>query len=198
MAYHEMGHAIVATALPGMDPVHKVSMIPRGVGALGYTMQRPTEDRFLLSRGDLETDWPSFSAAGPPRCWSSMRASTGAADDLNKATDIARDMVARFGMHDKLGLATYETPRQTFLGENAFAHFAEHEFREDTAREIDCAGRELTTGAFGKALGILRKYRSQLERGAKLWLEKETLTREELPLVQEPQPPIAAASGIVI
>jgi ATP-dependent Zn protease len=70
-----------------------------------------------------------------------------------KATDIARDMVARFGMHDKLGLVTYETPRRTFLGENAFAHFAEPEFREDTAREIDCAGRELTTGAFEKAPG---------------------------------------------
>jgi cell division protease FtsH len=107
-------------------------------------------------------------------------------------------MVARFGMHDKLGLVTYETPRQTFLGENAFAHFAEREFREDTAREIDCAGRELTAGAFEKALGILRKYRSQLERGAKLLLEKETLTREELPLLQELQPPIAAASGVAI
>ncbi len=76
-----------------------------------------------------------------------MRHPPGAADDLNKATDIVRDMVARFGMHDKLGLTTHETPRQTFLGENAFAHFAEREFREDAAREIDCAGRELTTGA---------------------------------------------------
>jgi ATP-dependent Zn protease len=74
-------------------------------------------------------------------------------------------------MHDKLGLVTYETPRQTFLSENAFAHFAEREFRKDMAREIDCAGRELTAGAFEKALGILRKYRSQLERGAKLLLE---------------------------
>ena len=123
-------------------------------------------------------------------------ASTGAADDLNKATDIARNMVARFGMDDKLGLVTYETPRQTFLGENAFAHFAEREFSEDTAREIDRAVRELTTGAFEKALGILRKYHGQLERGAKLLLEKETLTREELPLLQELQPAIAAATGV--
>ncbi len=104
-------------------------------------------------------------------------------------------MVARFGMDDKLGLVTYETPRQTFLGENAFAHFAEREFSEDTAREIDRAVRELTTGAFDRALGILRKYRSQLDQGTKLLLEKETLTREDLPPLQELQPAIAAASG---
>jgi len=101
-------------------------------------------------------------------------------------------------MHDKLGLVTYETPRQTFLRENAFAHFAEREFSEDTAREIDCAVRELTAGAFENALGILRKYRSQLERGAKLLFEKETLTREELRPLQKLQPPIAAATGVAI
>ena len=196
VAYHEMGHAIVATALPGMDPVHKVSMIPRGVGALGYTMQRPTEDRFLLSRGDLENRLAVLLGGRAAEMLVFNEASTGATDDLNKATDIARNMVARFGMDDKLGLVTYETPRQTFLGENAFAHFAEREFSEDTAREIDRAVRELSTGAFEKALGILRKYRGQLEPGAKLLLEKETLMREELPLLQELQPPIAAATGL--
>jgi ATP-dependent Zn protease len=94
-------------------------------------------------------------------------ASTGAADDLNKATDIARNMVARFGMHEKLGLVTYETPRQTFLGEDALAHFADREFSEDTAREIDCAVRELMTNAFEKASAILHTYRRQLDEGAK-------------------------------
>src|SRR3974377_1930143 len=158
MAYHEMGHAIVATALPGMDPVHKVSMIPRGVGAVGYTMQRPTEDRFILSRGELENRLAVLLGGRAAEMLVFNEASTGAADDLNKATDIARNMVARFGMHDKLGLVTYETPRPTFLGENAFAHFAEREFSEETAREIDRAIRELTTGAFEKALGILRGY----------------------------------------
>ncbi len=195
VAYHEMGHAIVATALPGVDPVHKVSMIPRGVGALGYTMQRPTEDRFLLSRGDLENRLAVLVGGRAAEMLVFKEASTGAADDLNKATDIARNMVARFGMDDKLGLVTYETPRQTFLGENAFAHFAAREFSEDTAREIDRAVRELTTGAFDRALGILRKYRSQLDQGTKLLLEKETLTREDLPPLQELQPAIAAASG---
>ena len=198
VAYHEMGHAIVATALPGMDPVHKVSMIPRGVGALGYTMQRPTEDRFLLSRGDLENRLAVLLAGRAAEMLVFNEASTGAADDLNKATDIARNMVARFGMHEKLGLVTYETPRQTFLNENAFAHFSEREFSEETAREIDCAVRELTNGAFEKALVNLRKYRSQLEQGARLLLEKETLAREDLPPLEALKPAVAAAGKVTI
>jgi cell division protease FtsH len=90
-------------------------------------------------------------------------------------------MVARFGMHEKLGLVTYETPRQTFLGEDALAHFAEREFSEETAREIDCAVRELISAAYDKALAVLRLNRAALAEGARLLLEKETLTREELP-----------------
>jgi cell division protease FtsH len=196
VAFHEMGHAIVATALPGMDPVHKVSIIPRGVGALGYTMQRPTEDRFLLSYGDLQNRLAVLLGGRAAEMLVFNEASTGAADDLNKATDIARNMVARFGMHEKLGLVTYETPRQTFLGEDALAHFAEREFSEDTAREIDCAVRELATAAFEKASAILRKYRRQLDEGARLLLEKETLTREELPLLDIPLPAVVAASRV--
>jgi cell division protease FtsH len=166
VAFHEMGHAIVATALPGMDPVHKVSMIPRGVGALGYTMQRPTEDRFLLSHSELQNRLAVLLGGRAAGMLVFNEASTGAADDLNKATDIARSMVARFGMHETLGLVTYETPRQTFLGEDSLAHFAEREFSEETAREIDCAVRELTTAAFEKASALLRKYRSSTrERG---------------------------------
>jgi cell division protease FtsH len=191
-----MGHAIVATALPGMDPVHKVSMIPRGVGALGYTMQRPTEDRFLLSHSELQNRLAVLLGGRAAEMLVFNEASTGAADDLNKATDIARNMVARFGMHEKLGLVTYETPRQTFLGEDALAHFAEREFSEETAREIDCAVRELTTAAFEKASVTLRKYRRQLDEGARLLLEKETLSREELPLLEIPLPAVAAASRV--
>jgi cell division protease FtsH len=179
-----------------MDPVHKVSMIPRGVGALGYTMQRPTEDRFLLSHSELQNRLAVLLGGRAAEMLVFNEASTGAADDLNKATDIARNMVARFGMHEKLGLVTYETPRQTFLGEDALAHFAEREFSEETAREIDCAVRELTTAAFEKASAILRKYRRQLDEGARLLLEKETLTREELPLLEIPLPTVAAASSV--
>jgi len=185
VAHHEMGHAIVATALPGVDPVHKVSIIPRGVGALGYTLQRPTEDRFLLSRRELENRMAVLLGGRAAEQLAFDEVSTGAADDLNKATDIARNMVTRFGMHDTLGQVTYETPRQTFLGEDALAHYAEREFSEETAREIDCAVRELIRAAYDTALAVLRQNRSALEAGARLLLEKETLTREELPPLAE-------------
>jgi cell division protease FtsH len=194
VAYHEMGHALVASALPGMDPVHKVSIIPRGVGALGYTLQRPTEDRFLLSRNELENRMAVLLGGRAAETLALEEVSTGAADDLNKATDIAHSMVTRFGMHDKLGQVTYETPRQTFLSEDALAHYAEREFSEETAREIDCAVRELVSSAFEKALDILGKYRQQLDEGAKLLLEKETLTREELPALEGFK--MAAASSV--
>jgi cell division protease FtsH len=161
-------------------------------------MQRPTEDRFLLSRSDLENRLAVLLGGRAAEMLIFNEASTGAADDLNKCTDIARNMVARFGMHDTLGLVTYETPRQTFLNENAFSHFAEREFSEETAREIDCAVRELTTSAFEKALSILRKFRPQLEQGARLLLEKETLMREDIPPLEELKPAIAAAAPVTM
>jgi cell division protease FtsH len=195
VAYHEMGHAIVATVLPGMDPVHKISIIPRGVGALGYTMQRPTEDRFLMSRTELENRMAVLLGGRAAETLVFNEVSTGAADDLNKATDIARNMVTRFGMHEKLGQVTYETPRQTFLGEDALAHYAEREFSEDTAREIDCAVRELIGAAFEKALSTLRQCRTQLDEGAKLLLEKETLTREDFPVLGQLK--LGAASSMM-
>jgi cell division protease FtsH len=196
VAYHEMGHAIVATALPGMDPVHKVSIIPRGVGALGYTMQRPTEDRFLMSRSQLENRMAVLLGGRAAETVVFDEVSTGAADDLNKVTDIARNMVTRFGMHEALGQVTYETPRQTFLSEDALAHYADREFSEETAREIDCAVRELVNAAFDKALFILREHRRELDEGAKLLLEKETLAREELPMLRKLALPVAAASAV--
>ena len=196
VAHHEMGHAIVATALPGVDPVHKVSIIPRGVGALGYTLQRPTEDRFLLTRRELQNRMAVLLGGRAAEQLVFDEVSTGAADDLNRATDIARNMVTRFGMHDTLGQVTYETPRQTFLGEDAATHYAEREFSEETAREIDCAVRELIAAAYEKALAVLRQNRAALEQGAKLLLEKETLTREELPPLAEIR--LAAASEVTL
>jgi cell division protease FtsH len=193
VAYHEMGHAIAATALPGMDPVQKVSIIPRGVGALGYTLQRPTEDRYLVSRRQLLDKMAVLLGGRAAETLVFDEVSTGAADDLNKVTDIARNMVTRFGMHEKLGQVTYETPRQTFLAENAFAHYADREFSEETAREIDCAVRDLVATAFETALAILRAHREELEEGARLLLERETLTREELPRLEQFRPAATAA-----
>ena len=116
VAYHEMGHALVAATLPGVDPVHKVSIIPRGVGALGYTMQRPTEDRFLLARHDLEN---RIAVLMGGRAAEALifdgEVSTGASDDLQRATQIATEMVTRYGMAEPLGPRTYAPPPQPFL-----------------------------------------------------------------------------------
>ena len=116
VAHHEMGHALVAMALPGVDPVHKVSIIPRGIGALGYTIQRPTEDRFLMTREELENKIAVLLGGRAAEKIIYDHVSTGAADDLVKATDIARAMVARYGMDEDLGHVSYDTDRPGFLG----------------------------------------------------------------------------------
>jgi cell division protease FtsH len=184
VAFHEMGHALVAMALPGTDLVHKISIIPRGIGALGYTIQRPTEDRYLMTRVELENKMAVLLGGRAAELLVFEEISTGAADDLDKATDIARNMVTRFGMYEQLGQMTYEEPRSTFLGE-AGLNLAPRQYSEETAREIDCAVRELTEQAREKALLILRTNRTKLEDGARKLLEKETLLAEELP---QPEP----------
>ena len=117
VAYHEMGHALVALSLPGTDPVHKVSIIPRGIGALGYTIQRPTEDRYLMTRIELENKMAVLLGGRAAEKLVFGHLSTGAADDLAKATDIARGMIMRYGMGEKLGNAVYETESSPFLGQ---------------------------------------------------------------------------------
>src|SRR5438067_833434 len=116
VAHHEMGHAIVAMALPGTDPVHKISIIPRGVGALGYTIQRPTEDRFLMTRAELENKMAVLLGGRASEEVIFGHLSTGAADDLAKVTDIARSMVMRYAMVQALGPVAYEEERPPFLG----------------------------------------------------------------------------------
>jgi len=180
VAYHEMGHALVASALPGADPVHKVSIIPRGIGALGYTMQRPTEDRFLISSGDLKNKMAVLMGGRAAEKLIFGEVSTGAADDLDKATEIAREMVTRFGMVEALGQAVYERRRHAFLGEAALG-MKSKEYSEETAREIDMAIKSLISEAFAKATEVLTSRRDDLEGGAKLLLEKETLTPDEFP-----------------
>jgi len=181
VAYHEMGHALVALALPGMDPVHKISIIPRGISALGYTIQRPTEDRFLMTKGELEKKMAVLLGGRAAEILVFDEISTGATDDLDKATDIARNMVTRFGMSDKLGQMTYEEQRQSFLGDAALGLTTRRTYSEETAREIDCAVREMTETARQRASQILETYRTQLEDGARRLLEKETLVADELP-----------------
>jgi cell division protease FtsH len=178
IAHHEMGHALVALSIPGSDPVHKVSIIPRGIGALGYTIQRPTEDRFLMTREELDNKMTVLLGGRAAEHVVFQHYSTGAADDLAKVTDIARSMVMRYGMDEKLGHVAYEGERAVFL--NVPPAFQERHYSEDTAREIDRAVRETVDKAFRKAVGILEGRRQTLEQGAQVLLQKETMTEEDL------------------
>jgi cell division protease FtsH len=178
VAHHELGHAMVAMALPGTDPVHKVSIIPRGVGALGYTIQRPTEDRFLMTREELENKMAVLLGGRAAEEVVFGHLSTGAADDLAKVTDIARSMVMRYGMVKNLGYVAYEEERAPFLG--GPLPQGHREYSEQTAREIDVAVRDIVKTAHEKALGILSREKQLLERWALKLLEKETLVEAEL------------------
>jgi cell division protease FtsH len=177
VAHHEMGHALVAAALPGTDPVHKISIIPRGIGALGYTIQRPTEDRYLMTREELDNKMAVLLGGRAAEHVVFGHLSTGAADDLAKATDIARSMVTRFGMGASLGPVTYQTEPSSFLGA---AVGSQRLYGEETAREIDVAVRGIVEAQFQRARALLITNRSLLEEAARVLLAKETLAGEEL------------------
>jgi cell division protease FtsH len=179
VAIHEMGHALVAIVLPGTDPVHKISIIPRGFGALGYTLQRPIEDRYLATRGELENRLAVLLGGRTAEALVIGEVSTGAADDLAKASDLALDMVTRFGMTSEVGQVAYERPRSPFLDAAGQLH-AERPHSEATARAIDEAVRRLIDAAFARASEILAARRALLEEGAQQLLAKETLTESEL------------------
>jgi cell division protease FtsH len=177
VAYHEMGHALVASSLPGVDPVQKVSIIPRGVGALGYTMQRPTEDRFLLTTTELKNRIAVLMGGrAAEQLIFDGDISTGAADDLQRATEIAVEMVTKHGMDATVGQRTYAPRPQTFL---ATAQDQVVSAAEATAREIDIAVRDLIETADVHAREILEKRRADLTAGADLLIARETLTADE-------------------
>jgi len=176
VAYHEMGHALTAAALSTTEKVHKVSVIPRGIGALGYTIQRPTEDRFLMTREELENRISVLLAGRAAEKLVFHHLSTGAADDLTKATDIAWSMVTRYGMEESLGHVTFEQDQPNFLG----ASYAAKRYGEETSEKIDLAVRKILDRCYARALTLLRKGRPILEESAQLLLTKETLKEEEL------------------
>ena len=178
VAHHELGHALVAMALPGTDPVQKISIIPRGVAALGYTLQRPTEDRFLMTREELENKMAVLLGGRAAEEVMFDHLSTGAANDLAKVTEIARSMVMRYGMVKSLGHVAYEEERPPFLG--GPLPTGHREYSEATAREIDVAVRQIVDGTYEKAISILRRERALLEQWALKLLEKETLVEREL------------------
>jgi cell division protease FtsH len=179
VAYHEMGHALVALSLPGVDTVHKISIIPRGVGALGYTIQRPTEDRFLMTREELENKMAVLLGGRASERIVFGHLSTGAADDLAKVTDIARSMVMRYGMDEKLGHVAYESESPRFLDVPDTLPRASR-FSDEVAREIDRAVKAIIDDAFSKAHRVLSENRGVLDLGAERLLQKETLNEDEL------------------
>ena len=179
VAYHEMGHALVALALPGTDPVHKVSIIPRGVGALGYTIQRPTEDRYLMTREELENKIAVLLGGRAAEKLVFGELSTGAADDLARATDIARDMVTRYGMNEDLGYIAYEAQKPRFL-DLAGITSGGWRLAQSTQHRIDEAIRALIKTVFERAYGILERNRPVLERCARELLARETLDEAEV------------------
>ena len=167
-------------ALPDQDPVHKVSIIPRGIGALGYTIQRPTEDRFLMTQQELENRMAVLLGGRAAEAIVFHHLSTGAADDLAKATEIARSMVMRYGMDKQLGHVAYTQQRQTMLGMPTAPGLQEETYSEETERNIDHALHDLMQRAFDRATSILTRNRDLLERTAQILLEKETLEKDDL------------------
>jgi cell division protease FtsH len=184
VAYHETGHALVRLALPGMETVHKISIIPRGIGSLGYNIQRPTEDRYLMTEDELLNKMAALLGGRAAEILAFGKLSTGAADDLAQATSIARTMVMRYGMNETLGQVAYETERQVLLPQpDAYAPLP-RSYSERTAWQIDEAVRQSVNKAFDKALAILQSNRNLLDVTAAELLAKETLTADELPDVE--------------
>jgi cell division protease FtsH len=179
VAYHESGHAIVASILPNMDPVHKISIVARGFGALGYTMQLPLEDRYLLQKGDLMNQMAILLGGRAAEEIAVGEISTGAQNDLQRVTDVARSMVTEWGMSEKLGTVNYDQNRRgRFLDLGMPAERGN--YSEETARVIDEEVKQIIAGAHEVARRILRENRDILERVTRFLLEKEVMEGDEL------------------
>jgi cell division protease FtsH len=179
VAYHESGHAIVATVLPDLDPVHKISIVQRGFGALGYTMQLPLEDRYLMTRADLLSQLAVLLGGRTAEEIALGEISTGAQNDLQRATDIARAMVTEFGMSDALGAINYDgNKRGRFLDMPMPPERGIH--GEETARLIDAEIKRILTDAHDKARAILTTHRDKLEQVTRRLLELEVMEGDEL------------------
>jgi cell division protease FtsH len=183
VAYHELGHAVVGLSLPGADPVQKISIIPRGIAALGYTMQVPTEDRFLMSKRELTNKIATLLGGRASEELVFGEISTGAHNDLSKATDIARSMVKEYGMSDKLGQVYFAHEKKSpFLDMRVEGA---NEYSQATAELIDQEVSEIIRNQYDVARKILKEKREVLDQGAKLLLEREKIDGEELKAIME-------------
>jgi cell division protease FtsH len=179
VAFHETGHALVALSLPGSDQVQKISIIPRGIAALGYTLQLPTEDRFLMTKSELENKVAVLLGGRIAEELFFGEASTGAQNDLVKATDISKSMVNAYGMSEKVGTITLERERQP-----QFIQFQPSQERGDysekTAREIDCEIKRIIDEQYERVKRLLGEKKAVLQQGAKMLLEREVIAGAEL------------------
>jgi cell division protease FtsH len=193
VAYHESGHAIVATLLPNLDPVHKISIVQRGFGALGYTLQLPLEDRYLMTRSDLLSQLSVLLGGRSAEEIAFNEISTGAQNDLQRATDIARAMVTEFGMSEALGAVAYDGHRRAAFLDTPFAQERGH-YAEETALKIDLEVKRILAEAHDRARQILRDRRDALDAVSERLLEKEVIEAEELNAIIGPIPPREPAS----
>jgi cell division protease FtsH len=179
VAYHESGHALVASTLTGMDPVHKISIVQRGFGALGYTMQLPLEDRYLMQRRDLYNQLAVLLGGRSAEEIALGEISTGAQNDLQRATDISRSMVTEWGMSDRVGAINFDQGRRNrFLGVEMPSERGL--YSEETARLIDEEVKTIVLNAHNEARRILREKRGLLEQVTRRLLEKEVMEGDEL------------------
>jgi cell division protease FtsH len=179
VAYHESGHAIVASVLPGLDPVHKISIVQRGFGALGYTMQLPLEDRYLLTRADLKNQLAVLLGGRTSEEIVFGEVSTGAQNDLQRATDIARAMVTQYGMSDELGAVNYQGSRRPTFLDVSFGP-ERGAYGEQTAQKIDVEVKRIIEEAHESARFILNERRHLLDTVTHRLLEKEVIESDEL------------------
>ncbi len=187
VAHHEAGHALVAASLAGTDPVHKISIIPRSIGALGFTQQQPLEDRYLMTRTELENRLAILLGGRTAEEVIFNEISTGASDDILRTTQIARSMVMRFGMSGKVGLLAYEEERNPFLGITQ-----KGEYGDRTADTIDAEVSAIIGAAHEKARGILTRRKERLIAIAARLLEKEHLEGPDLQALLAPEAPETA------
>jgi cell division protease FtsH len=190
IAFHESGHALVAESVQYADPVHKISIIPRGIAALGYTQQLPTEDRYLMTRSELLDRLAVLVGGRVAEELVFGDTSTGAQNDLQRATDIARSMVTEYGMSDRLGLVTYDRERRPMFLPDSFS--PGKTYSEERAAQIDEEISKVIGEAHERVRGILSQQRKVLDDLARLLLEKEVVQGEELrEMLSKSKPAIA-------
>lgn len=190
VAYHETGHALVAAFRPTAEKVHKISIIPRGIGALGFTLQLPTEDRYLMSKQELLEKIDVLLGGRAAESIIFKEITTGAQNDLQRATDIARSMVTLYGMTDNLGAVTYRPTPNPFFQQSYFPQ--EREISDETARLIDSEIRNIVDSRMQEVVRTLQENELLLHKVAQRLLQKETIEAEEFfELIgkQEPEQP---------